>query len=135
MEKNVNFAPLKLKTMNINLIAPGVSYVGVDDRRKILFENLWPIPRGVSYNSYLVEGTEATALIDSVEVTEIGDLVKHISQNSASGALHYLVVNHMEPDHSGGIPELLRIYPELKIVGNNKTLEMCQGFYGVPAIG
>lgn len=119
--------------MNINLIAPGVSYVGVDDRRKILFENLWPIPRGVSYNSYLVEGTEATALIDSVEVTEIGDLVKHISQNSASGALHYLVVNHMEPDHSGGIPELLRIYPELKIVGNNKTLEMCQGFYGVPA--
>ena len=92
MEKNVNFAPLKLKTMNINLIAPGVSYVGVDDRRKILFENLWPIPRGVSYNSYLVEGTEATALIDSVEVTEIGDLVKHISQNSASGALHYLVV-------------------------------------------
>ena len=55
--------------MNINLIAPGVSYVGVDDRRKILFENLWPIPRGVSYNSYLVEGTEATALIDSVEVT------------------------------------------------------------------
>ena len=133
MEKNVNFAPLKLKTMNINLIAPGVSYVGVDDRRKILFENLWPIPRGVSYNSYLVEGTEATALIDSVEVTEIGDLVKHISQNSASGALHYLVVNHMEPDHSGGIPELLRIYPELKIVGNNKTLEMCQGFYGVPA--
>lgn len=115
--------------MDINSIAPGVSYVGVDDRKKLYFENLWPIPSGVSYNSYLVEGSKRTALIDGVENTEIADLVTHIRARNTGASLHYLVVNHMEPDHSGVIPELLRIFPDMKIVGNSKTLEMCEGFY------
>ena len=119
--------------MDVNSIAPGVSYVGVDDRQKIFFENLWPIPRGVSYNSYLVEGSEKTALIDGVENTEISGLVAHIRARETGAALHYLVVNHMEPDHSGAIPALLRIFPELRIVGNRNTLEMCTGFYHTPA--
>lgn len=116
--------------MDVNSIAPGVSYVGVDDRQKVYFENLWPISSGVSYNSYLVEGSERTALIDGVENTEIADLVAHIRARNTGASLHFLVVNHMEPDHSGAIPELLRIFPELKIVGNRTTLEMCEGFYG-----
>lgn len=119
--------------MDVNSIAPGVSYVGVDDRQKIYFENLWPIPNGVSYNSYLVEGSEKTALIDGVENTELADLVAHIREREAGAELHYLVVNHMEPDHSGAIPELLRIFPGLHVVGNRNTLEMCAGFYGIPA--
>lgn len=117
--------------MDINSIAPGVSYVGVDDRQKIYFENLWPIPNGVSYNSYLVEGAGKRALIDGVESTEIAALAEHIRGITTGPRLDYLVVNHMEPDHSGAIPELLRIFPSMKIVGNCKTLGMVKGFYNI----
>lgn len=116
--------------MNIDTIAPGVTYVGVDDRQKTHFENLWPIPNGVSYNSYIVEGAQRRALIDGVESTEVMNLADRIG---GAHTLDYLVVNHMEPDHSGAIPELLRLYPGMKIVGNRQTLEMVKGFYGVGA--
>lgn len=117
--------------MNIDNIAPGVWYVGVDDRQKIHFENLWPIPNGVSYNSYLVEGTSKTALIDGVEITEIASLTDHINNHNVNHRLDYLIVNHMEPDHSGAIPELMRQYPEMKLVGNRTTLDMAKGFYNI----
>ena len=84
-------------------------WVGASERRLSLFENAYPLTNGVSYNSYLVEGSEKTALIDGVENTEISGLVAHIRARETGAALHYLVVNHMEPDHSGAIPALLRI--------------------------
>lgn len=119
--------------MKIDNIADHVWYVGVDDRQTRYFENMWRIPNGVSYNSYLVAGSEATALIDGVSVASVEDLSNHIEQNAPKGGIDYLIVNHMEPDHSGAIPELLRLYPSMKIVGNRTTLGMIAGFYGIGA--
>lgn len=119
--------------MKIDCIAPGISYVGVNDRHTELFENLWPLPAGVTYNSYLVEGREATALIDGTEVDEVEALCAHLAECGRASGVDYLVVNHMEPDHSGGIPELLRRFPAMKMVGNRQTLDMAAGFYGIGA--
>lgn len=110
-------------------ICKGVKYVGVNDRSTHKFEALWPLPNGVSYNSYLVIGSEATALIDSVELATLPALMANLNAEGIP-APSYLVINHMEPDHSGSIPEILRAFPDLKIVGNRLTLEMVKGFYG-----
>ncbi|MCH5226746.1 MAG: FprA family A-type flavoprotein [Muribaculaceae bacterium] len=117
--------------MDIRKITERVSYVGVNDRVTNKFENLWPLPHGVSYNSYLVKGSEKIALIDGVEVTYIRALRTHIENNSGGQKIDYLIVNHMEPDHSGAIPLLLDIYPEMKIIGNKITIGMLQGFYNI----
>jgi flavorubredoxin len=120
--------------MKISAITPAVNYVGVNDREKHLFEGLWPLPHGVSYNSYLVSGTEKRALIDGVEIGEVSALISHIDTlltGDNDGGLDYMVVNHMEPDHSGAIPALLNRYPAMKIVGNKLTIEMIKGFYHI----
>lgn len=117
--------------MNIREIIPGVSYVGVNDRVTTRFEGLWPLPYGVSYNSYIVKGTSATALIDSVEIGSARDFTRMLHLATEGSGLDYLVVNHMEPDHSGSIPFLLSQFPSLKIVGNRQTLAMLKGFYGI----
>lgn len=115
--------------MNIREIIPGVSYVGVNDRTTHLFEAMWPLPYGVSYNSYLVEGADKVALIDTVEASETSSLLDNIRSAAHGRNIDYLVVNHMEPDHSGSIPMVLQAYPGLKIVGNRQTMAMIKGFY------
>lgn len=117
--------------MNVRNITDKVCYVGVNDRTTWKFENLWPLPYGVSYNSYLVTGTEKVALIDCVEYASMPLLLANLNKVLEGRNIDYLVVNHMEPDHSGGIPELLRYYPELKIVVNKVTKGMLKGFYGI----
>ena len=109
-------------------ITNDVFYAGVDDFTTHRFEGLWALPYGVSYNSYIVHG-EKTALIDGVELKKLEELLRAIDTSAVSPA--YLIVNHMEPDHSGAIPGLLDHYPELKIVGNAKTVDMIKGFYHV----
>lgn len=116
--------------MNIRTIIPGVSYVGVNDRTTDLFEALWPLPYGVSLNSYIVEGDNKIALIDSVRISECREFLTNIRNILNTGkAPDYLIVNHMEPDHSGSIPELVRAFPQMKIVGNRQTIGMLKGFY------
>lgn len=117
--------------MRIHEITPRVHYVGVNDRTTWKFENLWPLPYGISYNSYLVTGSEKTVLIDGVEETFIHKLLTNLKDNAAEKSVDYLVVNHMEPDHSGGIPRLLNKFPDMKIIGNKITLGMLKGFYGI----
>ena len=112
--------------MNINQITPDVFYVGVNDRVTEKFEAQWPLPYGVSYNSYLVKGSEATALIDGVKIDTVLEFFNHLGQIVPD----YLVVNHMEPDHSGAIPEILKAFPDLKIIGNAQTQNMLKGFCG-----
>lgn len=113
-------------------ISSRVEYIGVNDRTTPRFEGLWPLPSGVSYNSYLVRGKTAAAIIDGVEVSRAGEQIEHIRQILGDTAPAYLVINHMEPDHSGGISALCQAFPELVIVGNKITLEMVRGFYGEP---
>ncbi|MDE5712908.1 MAG: MBL fold metallo-hydrolase, partial [Muribaculaceae bacterium] len=120
-----------MKIMNIREITEGILYVGVNDRNTDRFEGLWPLPYGVSYNSYIVKGSGKIALIDSVEIGTVRDYINSIGAQIGTMAPDYLVVNHMEPDHSGGIPVVLANYPEIKIVGNRQTISMVKGFYHV----
>ena len=95
-----------------------------------MFEGLWPLPNGVSYNSYLIDD-EQVALIDTVEVDFFTQFIENIQEVIGSRSLDYLVINHMEPDHSGSIALIRKYYPNIKIVGNKKTFGMMQGFYGI----
>lgn len=117
--------------MNIQEIVKGIHYVGVNDRVKHKFEALWPLPYGVSYNSYIVTGDEKIALIDCVSIEEVREFFSNIESIAGDRKIDYLVVNHMEPDHSGSIPEIVRAYPDIKIVGNAKTIDMIRGFYHI----
>ncbi|MDE6444464.1 MAG: FprA family A-type flavoprotein [Muribaculaceae bacterium] len=117
--------------MNISKITEGVYYVGVNDRTTDRFEGLWSLPNGVSYNSYIVRGDTKTALIDTVEVGAVHNYFRAIFAEIGESEIDYLVVNHMEPDHSGGIPMILSHFPNLKIVGNKHTIAMIKGFYHI----
>ncbi|MDE6670408.1 MAG: FprA family A-type flavoprotein, partial [Muribaculaceae bacterium] len=87
-------------------------------------------PYGVSYNSYLVNGSEKTVLIDTVELGSLPDFLHNLRQ-TGTHKIDYLVINHMEPDHSGSIPEIVKAFPELKIIGNRQTIGMVGGFYKI----
>ncbi len=117
--------------MNIREITEDVFYVGVNDRTTDRFENLWPLPYGVSYNSYIVKGSEKIALIDTVEIGTIRDYIRAIESQIGDAQIDYLVINHMEPDHSGGIPSILEHYPMAKLVGNRQTISMVKGYYHI----
>ncbi len=116
--------------MYIRKITDRIDYVGVNDRNKSRFEGLWPLPYGVSYNSYIVKGSEKSALIDTVEIGYFREFLNTIKENGVE-KIDYLVINHMEPDHSSGIPGILMEFPDLKIIGNKKTIEMIKGFYHI----
>ena len=107
-----------------------IYYVGVNDRNKNLFEGLWPLPNGVSYNSYIIDD-EKVCLIDTVEVDFFIPYIKNIQQVIGDRKIDYLVINHMEPDHSGAIELIRKYYPEITIIGNKKTFGLMKGFYGI----
>ena len=111
-------------------ITENIYYVGVNDRNKSLFEGLWPLPNGVSYNSYLIDD-EKVCLIDTVEVDFFTQYIERIHEVIGDRKVDYLVINHMEPDHSGSIALIKKYYPEIQIIGNKKTFQMLEGFYGI----
>lgn len=108
----------------------GIYWVGTNDRDTRLFENLWPLDNGVSYNAYLILD-EKNVLIDTVKINKSETLTDKLEHLLKGEKLDYLVINHMEPDHSGSIKELINIYPDVKIIGNKKTLSILEAFYGV----
>ena len=108
-------------------ISDRIYYIGVNDFDKVLFEGLWPLPYGVSYNSYLVVD-EKVALIDTVEAGFEEEFLANVHEAIGERAIDYLVVNHMEPDHSSLIAYMLEKYPSLQIVANAKTVPMLQGY-------
>ncbi len=112
-------------------IKGNVHYVGVNDRTKALFESLWPLPNGVSYNSYLIDDGDTVALVDTVDVSFFEVYLKKIRSIIGDRKINYLIINHMEPDHSGAISLIKQYYPEIVLVGNKKTFDMVEGYYGV----
>ncbi len=116
----------------IPILCDGVYYVGVNDRDTHLFENIWPLPKGVSYNSYLIVD-EKTALVDTVKVSKMRDYLEKIARTLDGKPLDYLVVNHMEPDHSGALSAIVQAYPGVKVVGNKKTVEFIREMYHLQA--
>ena len=116
------YKPIELTT--------NIFYTGVNDRSHEVFENLWPLPQGVSFNSYLIED-DKIALIDTVEIGYSDVFFRKIKSIIGDKKIDYLVVNHMEPDHSGSIDWLVTQYPDIQIIGNNRTADMLKGFYGI----
>lgn len=112
-----------------------IHYVGVNDRVKHRFEGLWQLPAGVSYNAYVIADEDKVALVDTVDSAFFAEFLDNIHEAIGDRRIDYLVINHMEPDHSGSIALIRKYYPEIKLVGNKKTFEMVQGFYGEPTDG
>ncbi len=116
--------------MNRNIKLSDITYyVGVNDRRTHLFENLWPLTEGIAYNAYLIND-EKTVLIDSVEASKTDQFIQEIKSILGDKPLDYLIVNHTEPDHSSSLISLLKTYPNLCIIGNKVTFRFLDGFYG-----
>jgi len=109
--------------MAIVKIETDVYSVGSIDWDRRLFDELIPLPDGTSYNSYLIRGEEKTALIDTVDPTKADELVENLKKLKVN-KLDYVVSNHAEQDHSGAIPEILRVYPEAKVLTNKKCKAM-----------
>lgn len=112
-------------------ISNKVFYIGTNDRKKHLFENNWPLPNGVAYNSYVI-ADEHTAIIDTIEYGSDPDYLAHIDSAIGGRSLEYMIVNHMEPDHSSMIGEILRRYPDIKVVANCKTFKIMESYYPLP---
>ncbi len=111
-------------------IKSDIYYVGVNDRQKRLFEQMWPLPYGVSYNSYLIVD-EMIALVDTVDVCFFERYLASIKKIIGDRPINYLIINHMEPDHSGAIRLVRQAYPDIIIVGNKQTFGMLEGYYGI----
>ncbi|MDF2986746.1 MAG: putative flavoprotein [Eubacterium sp.] len=109
-------------------IAPDIFWVGGSDRRLELFENMFPLPNGVAYNSYLIMD-EKTALVDTVDRSISQLYLENIAHVLGDRELDYLIVNHMEPDHCANIEEIARRYPNVRLVGNKTTFQFMEQFY------
>lgn len=116
---------------NTRKVTDDIVWVGCNDRRLTLFENLFPIPRGVSYNSYLVMDEKVT-LLDTVDVCALQQFMENIDYVLDGKEIDYLIVQHMEPDHGAGIQEMMRRFPNMKIVANAKTVQMIGQFFDLP---
>lgn len=113
---------------NVRKVTDDIVWVGASDRRLALFENIFPIPRGVSYNSYVLLD-EKTVLLDTVDAGVAGQFFENLEYVLGSRKLDYLVINHMEPDHCAMIGDVVRRYPEVQVVGNAKTFTMMKQFF------
>ena len=109
---------------------PNIYQVGGNDRRIERFENIFPLPGGVAYNSYLIND-EKTALLDTVDSAISAEYMENIAYALNGRQLDYLIINHMEPDHCANIEEVLRRYPDVKVIGNAKTFQFFNQYYSM----
>lgn len=115
----------------VKKVTDDLYWIGGSDRRLALFENVYPIPRGVSYNSYVLLD-EKTVLLDTVDASISGLFFENLEYVLNGRTLDYLIVNHMEPDHCAVIGEVVRRYPDVKLVCNAKTVPMLKQFFNFP---
>ncbi len=112
-------------------ITPNIYWIGVNDRTTDLFEGLWPITQeGVSYNAYLIRD-EKTAIVDLAKAFKTDEFFAQIDQLTDISSLDYVIVNHMEPDHTGVLHLLRRVAPQATILCSEKAAQMLQAFYGI----
>ncbi|MGN0292266.1 MAG: FprA family A-type flavoprotein, partial [Lachnospiraceae bacterium] len=109
-------------------ITENIKYIGADDKTLDLFESQYPIPNGVSYNSYLILD-EKIAVMDTVDVRATGEWLRNLDGILKDREIDYLIVSHMEPDHAANIEMLARRYPKMQIVANAKTFPMMKQFF------
>ena len=112
-------------------IKDDIYFIGTNDRKTELFEGMWPLPKGVAYNSFVLKG-EKNILFDLVRVNTIDDYIQKINEIIGENEkIDYIVINHMEPDHTSSIKSILDIYPDAKLVTNKKAVAMLKNFYEV----
>ena len=112
-------------------IKPGIYWIGIIDRTTDLFEGIWPIAdAGVTYNSYLIDD-EKKAVIDLARSNKGDEFFGQIEEIADISQIDYIVINHMEPDHSGLIKIVRRLAPQVKIVGSQKTRDMLEKFFNI----
>ena len=118
--------------MNDLHISAAVRYVGADDTTIDLFESQYPVPAGVSYNSYVILD-EKTAVLDTVDRRAADEWLSHLEEQLEGRQPDYLVLHHLEPDHAGSVGRLLEKYPGLTLVGNAKTFQMLPKYFDYAA--
>lgn len=118
--------------MTIQQMIPNIYSVGSKDKHRQLFDQLMPLSEGTSYNAYLIKGSEKTALIDTVYPPCHQELIDKLKELGIE-KLDYIVANHGEQDHTGTLPELLKLFPEAQIVTNKKCMDITMGFLPIAA--
>ena len=104
-------------------IIHGIHWVGAIDFDRRIFDELIPLPNGTSYNSYLIQGSEKTALIDTVDPTKEFELISNLVKLNVE-RIDYMIVNHAEQDHSGSLPMILEFFPDALVVTNEKCNDL-----------
>ncbi|MGO1470369.1 MAG: FprA family A-type flavoprotein [Tissierella sp.] len=112
---------------NVREITKDLYSIGGDDRKLSRFENIHPIPEGISYNSYLLVD-EKTVLLDTVDLSISDNFIENVQEVLGERPLDYLVINHMEPDHAGSIGFIQEYYPDVKVIGTKKTFDLLDQF-------
>ena len=119
--------------MSVQKISKAILGVGVDDTTLDLFESQYPVPEGVSYNSYVILD-DKVAILDTVDSRATEPWLANLTEALAGRKPDYLVVHHMEPDHGANIAKLAALYPEMQVVGNAKTFLYMEQFFGTDAV-
>ena len=112
-------------------ISDDIKYIGVDDKDIDIFEGQYIVPNGISYNSYLIKD-EKTAIMDTVDKRKSKEWLENLSKELGNKEPDYLIISHMEPDHSNNVGVLAQKYPNMKIVGNEKIFEFVKQFFDIP---
>ena len=115
--------------MSVKKVSDSILYVGVDDREIDLFESQYVVPEGVSYNSYVIID-EKIAVLDTVDKSKTSEWLCNVEEALAGRTPDYVIVSHMEGDHSASLVALLEKYPNITVVGNAKTFPMIKNFFG-----
>ncbi|MBQ6695182.1 MAG: FprA family A-type flavoprotein [Lachnospiraceae bacterium] len=113
------------------IISENIQYIGVDDTTLDLFENQYPVPEGVSYNSYVILD-EMVALLDTVDKRGQKEWEEKLLQTLNGRKVDFLIIHHMEPDHAGSIARIVELFPEVVLVGSVKTFAMLPQYFQLP---
>lgn len=111
-------------------IKDNIYWIGSDSRTDHVFEGAFPIPDGISYNSYIIMGSK-TVLLDSCDASVVNIFWSNLRHILGGRSLDYFVINHMEPDHGAGITRILETYPDVTIIGNSMVFDMLYNFYSI----
>lgn len=112
------------------IISDSIKYIGTDDKDLDLFESQYIVPNGMAYNSYLILD-EKIVVMDTVDKRKGAEWLENLERELAGKTPDYLVISHMEPDHSANIAKLIEKYPSIKLIGNDKTFAMLPQFFEI----
>ncbi|MBR4797294.1 MAG: MBL fold metallo-hydrolase, partial [Spirochaetia bacterium] len=113
----------------VKKVTDSIIYVGVNDHKIDLFEGQYDVPNGMAYNSYVILD-DKIAVMDTVDINFTHDWLDNLAEALGGKSPDYLIVQHMEPDHSANIQNFVNTYPNAKVVGNSKTFAMMAQFFG-----